>query len=419
MKKIIIVMLALVVLISCFVGCKGNNENNEKNIELNVSKESLEDVMTPIISGNKVIGETVMFLEKGEKRDLLFKIDSIESVTSYNGKKTYVEGEDYALTDGKIEILEGSKIPVLTEKRYYAGDGTLLTKNDEGKVKKTFWGEGETMTRWQVRVNYTHSDTWTDFQQPCNASRYAKLFEKLKNKEDVTFFFYGDSITFGANSSYMVGIEPHQHSYTMLFTEAIADLFGYKVNYITSGLSGTSTFPEEPYKADRTPTITYINTAVGGWTSLNGLNEYDKHVKPFIEKYGCDFFSLAFGMNDATFSGDEVYPTQKGIMDKVLEDAPKASLLFVSTMVPNPDATNGWYGKQDTHEPALLKGADEYNSNGTPCSVAQVTSMSQAFLKHKKFRDYTGNNINHPNDFATLMYAQTLLQCVVGYENMK
>ena len=47
-----------------------------------------------------------------------------------------------------------------------------------------------------------------------------------------------------------------------------------------------------------------------------------------------------------------------------------------------------------------------------------MTSVSQAILKHKDFHDYSGNNINHPNDYFVRVYAQTLLQTVVGYENM-
>ena len=47
-----------------------------------------------------------------------------------------------------------------------------------------------------------------------------------------------------------------------------------------------------------------------------------------------------------------------------------------------------------------------------------MTSMSLSILDHKDFVDYTGNNINHPNDFFERVYAQTLLQSFIGYENM-
>ena len=45
--------------------------------------------------------------------------------------------------------------------------------------------------------------------------------------------------------------------------------------------------------------------------------------------------------------------------------------------------------------------------------------MSQAILERKEFNDYSGNNINHPNDFFIRVYAQTMLQALLGYENLK
>ena len=47
-----------------------------------------------------------------------------------------------------------------------------------------------------------------------------------------------------------------------------------------------------------------------------------------------------------------------------------------------------------------------------------MTAVSLDVLKHKEFKDYTGNNINHPNDFFSRVYAQVLLQALIGYENM-
>ena len=73
------------------------------------------------------------------------------------------------------------------------------------------------------------------------------------------------------------------------------------------------------------------------------MDNYDSHVKPFIEQYGCDLFVLAFGMNDAGGAPRTIAATQKKILNRVLEQSPAAGLLIVSTMVPNPDATNGFH----------------------------------------------------------------------------
>ena len=56
---------------------------------------------------------------------------------------------------------------------------------------------------------------------------------------------------------------------------------------------------------------------------------------------------------------------------------------------------------------------------GKSVAVACVNSVTKAMLETKDFYDFAGNNINHPNDFLHRIYAQTLLQTVIGYENMQ
>jgi len=87
-------------------------------------------------------------------------------------------------------------------------------------------------------------------------------------------------------------------------------------------------------------------------------------------------------------------------------------------MVPNPNATNGWYGHQDQQEAHLERTAKNFRDDGVACVVSNMTSVSKAVLEHKEFHDYSGNNINHPNDYFVRVYAQTLLQTIIGYENM-
>ena len=40
--------------------------------------------------------------------------------------------------------------------------------------------------------------------------------------------------------------------------------------------------------------------------------------------------------------------------------------------------------------------------------MADVTNTHEGVLTRKKFYDFTGNNINHPNDFLNRVYSQTL-----------
>lgn len=394
-------------------------ETEVETMDLGISADALNEWMSSLYTGTEVKNETVMFLDAGEEKSLMFRADSILSVTSYDGKIVYTEGVDYELRDGKLVALEGGSLPIITSAVYYGADSSsFLMTSYNGKNVYTYWGEGTVMTNWQVNVSYTHSDGWEDFLQECEIEHFTGLIDKLKAGEDVTLIFYGDSITYGASASFIYGYAPFRYSYPLLFAEALADLFDYNIHYVRAGLTGTSGVPGDRTVDGARGTITYVNPAVGGWNTQNGLDNYDTYVKPFIEQYGCDLFVLAFGMNDAGAVPRTLAKTQKSILEKVLADDASASLLVVSTMVPNPDATNGWYGNQVNQEKALESMVSGLQKDGVPCAVACMGSTSRAILKHKNFRDYTGNNINHPNDFFCRVYAQCLLQTLIGYENM-
>ncbi|MBQ7292638.1 MAG: SGNH/GDSL hydrolase family protein [Clostridia bacterium] len=384
-----------------------------------ISMSDLSDLMQPIFSGNTVKNESIMFIEKGESRTLLYPIDTIISVTSYDGKKEYKEGKDYELVDGKIKILERSSIPCIGKSNYYNYPGSRLTTMYNGKAVPTFWGE-HIMSMWQVNVNYTHTSEWTGFKQKCESDVFEGFIKKLQNGEDVTVFFSGDSITAGANSSFDGSYAPFQRMYPMLFCEALADLFGYTVKYIhvKDNLPDTAPrMPSKDYVAGTNGTITYINTAVGGWNTAKALNNTQKYIIDYINEYGCDLFVLALGMNDG---GDPSVTSNnlKAITDRVLTAAPQTSVALITTMVCNPDATNYSATEKANQRYDIKELAKRYRTSGVACGVCDMGSVSLSVLERKEFQDYSGNNINHPNDFFGRVYAQSLLQTVIGYENM-
>jgi hypothetical protein len=149
--------------------------------------------MQNMFDGNTIKNETVMFIDYGDAKPLMYHADEIISVTSYDGLITYTEGVDYALEDGKIVLLEGSSIPCITSEVYYNyTQSDYLKIEHNGKICNVYWGEGTKMTMWQVNVTYTHHDAWDGFYQSCYADVYSNFLEKLYNGENVTVIFYGD-----------------------------------------------------------------------------------------------------------------------------------------------------------------------------------------------------------------------------------
>ena len=386
-----------------------------EQIGLNVKDEDLKDVMQNIFGGTQSLKETVMFIDKGDVKSLLYPIKEIVSVTSYDGKTTYEEGKDYVIEDGKLKVTEDSSIKVITSQKYYNYAGSLIQKDG----KNLFWGESA-IKQWQVAVTYTHAEGWEGYTQESQLEIYKDFVKKLVDGQDVTVFFYGDSITWGACSTFAENVNPKQGAYAMLFTEALADLFGYKVKYINTGLAASMTchpVPSTEYVGGERGTITYVNTAIGGWTSTDGVNNFDKFVKQQIEKYGCDLFVLGYGMNDGGVSASVTKNNAKKIIDGVLEIKPEASVMIVSTMTPH-TGSNWDHAPIQQQERQLESLAKQLRKDDKAVAVACVHSVSKAVQEHKTFNDYAGNNINHPNDWFYRVYAQTLLQTLIGYENM-
>ena len=400
---------------------------------LEVSSSDMHKNMLNVFSGDTVYYESVMFIDYGETKALLFPIDEIICVERYDGRKTYTEGVDYTIVDGMLHIPETSTINLITSEGYYdyrGPNGQMIFENYQGMAVPVYWGEGSVMTQWQIRVTYKHSTTWGGFSQETYAKKFEGLINKLMAGEDVTFIFYGDSITCGANSSWYVGLPTadwnnpkkafYQWSYSMLFTQALADMFGYTIHFVdASDLHNLIKAPPADYEGGTNGTITYINTSVGGWTSKNGVDNFNEHIKPFIEQYGCDLLGVAFGMNDATVNPATTAANVQAIYDKAMALDSDFYGLVISTMVPNNISTNGWYGNQDKQEAKLEEVVSYLNANGVGAGLVRMTSVSLSMLDVIDFRDYTGNNINHPNDFMGRIYAQTCLQAFIGYENIK
>lgn len=377
----------------------------------------LNTYMRPIWDGRVVHNETVMFIGKEDCVNLLYPADEIISVRSYDLQTEYEQGVDYVYADGKLVLPEGSRIPVIAVSDYYAdvdGEWYLQTKYN-GKSTDTYWGEGTTMTQWQVAVTYTHSRYWSGDIPTSYTDRYEKLHTKLENGEDVTFIFYGDSITYGANSSAMVGTPPYAPTWPVMFTQYVAQKYGYRVEYIPLSAANTPVPPQEPSVYGDKGVITYINASVGGWRAETGSGNMEMYVNQFARQYGCDLFVVAYGMNNSDTSSEGIAMLHQMMVEKAYNVDRDTCAVMVSTMVPNPEALGNWYGNQETFEPEMIKYAQQCTDEGIPCAVAPMTSMSLAVLQSKRFCDYAGNNINHPNDFMARIYAQTLYQTVFGY----
>ncbi len=430
-KKSLLFFTSALLTVSLLTSCVAlpQNPNADKgkdeimtNSDTYLKKSDLSPLMQNIFDGDEVFEETVMFIDRGQTRKLLFPIEKIIAVTPYSSTDAvYEEGRDYTVVDGKLHIPESSRINCITSEKFYNTDSDMLKTEYNGEEVNTLFAEGRGITDYQIRVTYRHSGAWEGYRESCSRDVYSRLIDKLKGGEDITLIFYGDSITWGAASSYSYGYPPYAKPFSLLFTEALADLFGYTVSYIdySKTLSGTPTPPSEDYNAGTNGTITYINTSVGGRSSADGCKNAEKYLEEPIKEYGCDLLVLGFGMNDGYPSPNFTKDNLTVITEAALGLENDISVMLISTMIPNPDATNGWSAGQEKQADRLLELAEEYRERGIPCATVNMTQTSISVYEKKEFIDCTGNNINHPNDFMMRIYAISMIQSLLGYENIK
>ena len=371
--------------------------------------------ISPVWEGNTVCEETVMFLGEGEKKKLLYTPVEILSVRSFDLEREFVRGKDYELEDGCLVRPEGSEMPCMSKEEYYFGPNateSFQTKMD-GEWHKTYFASGREMKKHQVAVTYTHKEESFDVSIPDESKYFSNIIGKLERGEDATIFFYGDSITVGANSSGRDEHEPFMPTWAELVSMRLAEKYGYKLRFVYTDFQNGSRLPREEISFGDKGVITVVNTAVGGWKVTDGIDNFEVHCELFLKKYGCDLLILGFGMNDKKNAPEEEHALVSKLAHMFLEFV-KPEILLVATMLPNPEANEKWFLNQPFFEAEFIEIAKELRAEGIGSAVAPVTSVSRWVLDRKYFRDITGNNINHPNDFMIRIYAATLLKTLIG-----
>ena len=227
----------------------------------------------PYWTGSRTVNESVLPM-RGEDGtiapiSLLYPIDQVESVWNAELTKAYLPGRDYRVENGKLVIPEGSTIPVLNYNDLYLTE--LLDANGFEATKSgyIFFTEGDFFHKAQLAVTYTHSAAWEGPIPEAQGTSLPRTLEKLKNGEQLTIVYYGDSITAGCNASAHINAQPYAPRWTDLVTQRLRLLY--------------------PDAA-----ITAWNDAVGGkdaaWGAQNAAG---------VAERSPDLVIIAFGLNDA------------------------------------------------------------------------------------------------------------------------
>ena len=347
----------------------------------------IKTYVKPIWEGDTIYYETVLFVGEEDCAPLLFPIKEVVAVYNYGLDIEYVKGKDYEIIDGKIKRIKGGNAPYcpvddyyLTEQAQYA-IGIVNNRERAPEGKKFFnFGEKDSFSKYQIAVTYRHDGENSTLVPESKGERFSNFINKLK-KGKASMLFFGDSITYGCNSSGtpMGGmVKPFAESYPVMVHKTLQDKYGAEIEY--------------------------VNTAVGGWSTFNGVEALDERV--LNRNY--DLMVLAFGMNDGITELKTYYERTEKMVLEFRKNNPDGEVLLVATTYPNTESD--WVRNQPLFVDELYKLEEKYSFVG----VADMTKMHYNLLETgKRYRDMTGNNVNHPNDFLARIYAQVVLKTII------
>ena len=145
------------------------------------------------------------------------------------------------------------------------------------------------------------------------------------------------------------------------------------------------------------------NRAIGGWSVEQGLKDLDALLatRP-------DLIVIAYGMNDVGRQNPDGFrSTIAAMLEKIRDNNAEIDVILVAPMLGNADWVHTPREMFPKYRDALV------SLTGPGVALADMTSLWQEMLKHKREVDLTGNGVNHPSDFGHRLYAQLILALLV------
>ena len=406
MKRFSAVVIAALMFCS-FTACAGPDVPDDKgkteNAKLAVAEQQLleytrynrETYLKPVWNTREIYNETVMFVGENDSASLIYRPSEIISVRNYGLNVEYKENQDYVLENGKIKRTANSEIPYMEINEYYKkfSDSVELVV-DKSAVEESMlpliqgprylkYGETTTFTGYQIAVTYRHNKPWEYDTVKGQAHKFTAFIDKLESGDNAKILFFGDSITVGCNASGSDrggNVSPYCEIWAKMVTEYLNGKYQVELDY--------------------------VNTAIGGTNSKQGLERFADDAL----SHEPDLLVIAYGMNDRETTEQNYRYYIEEMVSRYHTAKPDGCVLLVSPMLPNPECLN-WNKNQTKWENILSEIASENDF----CALAPVTYLNKCLQQSgKRYRDYTANNVNHPNDFMIRIYAQTVLKTLLG-----
>lgn len=411
-----------------------NYDEDEFGRKLNVN--NLDVYSEPVWEGDTVYHETALFTPDKDTVKLLYPVDEIVSLRSYDLTTNYIEGYDFEITeDGMIKRLEGGRIPVWANslvKDEPSETGDNWSRNDGKYVVLT--GD-QTYPKYAISVTYKHSTTFAEGYTPeTPESQYAyinNVMAKLEKGEEVNIVVYGDSISCGWSSS---GMNPAIKIYDETNTEGNY-ITRYNINVAPFAPTWIQMLEAKLKEMYPDATINFKNLSLGGKSAPWGAEKIAERLALWKDEEGNqvvpDLILTGFGVNDcnnyinrvnggSTVTIEQEVAAFKNNMKAIVDNAREATgnanmeALFYSPMFPNQNAIYWPAEVLLAYENAMVELAADDNNIG----VLKLSSIFNEIVKNKDAEDYLNTNLNHGNDFTARLYYTGILAAMKKDSNV-
>ena len=168
-------------------------------------------------------------------------------------------------------------------------------------------------------------------------NKYEKFYNKIKNLEDVTVDFVGDSITYGLN--HCTTNETYVAVFSKLFAEKFDEYSVIRYDGITEGaLEPIKAFDKVVVKDNGKATASFVKNGVGGNTVRRALNRKENFIGKMPNGKAPDLTFFMFGINDALandpskfITPDVFYEHYKELIELMLGNSSTAIILMTPT----------------------------------------------------------------------------------------
>lgn len=360
-------------------------------------------LVAPFWEGNRVYRESVAFHERDDgtiTAKLQYTAKKIISIEDCYLQKTYVEGVDYVWNTGTNTLtwLTNSSIPYFFKGELNGND--LAGNRVDGLTVygNAIFNNGPIIYEKQVAVTYEHDGARSYTTSAYQGEKYAHVLEKMRRGEKVNIYVYGDSISWGCDSSASVNREPFQDNWGQLVGQYLRYRFSNEnINVITdSSLPGaTSTWGKEN-----------VFTTPESHTPIPSDPNDPNAPDLVIVSWGMNDSQMDTSVNNgAGYTAALTASNMQSVVEQIKGVHTNCEFLLIAPIAIGEDV--GWRGITNNDEyPTVFKEV----ADAKGCAFADMYNIHMQMIANGDFASYTGNNINHPNDFLIRVYAAQVLK---------